>query len=108
MSASFVYITAPDREKALALGRRLVEERLAACANVWDGMTSVYRWQGAIEEAREAVLIIKTRSELVDAVTARVRELHEYDCPCVAAWPIAAGNPPYLQWIEGETAAGED
>ncbi|MEX0702001.1 MAG: divalent-cation tolerance protein CutA [Planctomycetales bacterium] len=106
MSASFVYITAASREQALALGRTLVEERLAACVNLLEGMTSVYRWQGKVEEAGETVLIAKTRTELVDALATRVRELHDYECPCVAAWPIVAGNAEYLRWIEEES--GED
>ena len=81
----------------------MVDERLAACANVLDGMTSLYWWQGVLEQASEAVLILKTRAELVERLTMRVRELHSYDCPCVVALPIAAGNPDYLAWIAGET-----
>jgi periplasmic divalent cation tolerance protein len=103
MTAAIGYVTAPSRDDALRIGRTLVAERLAACANVLDGMTSVYQWQGAVEEASEAVLILKTRVELVERMTARVKQLHSYQCPCVVAWPIAAGNADYLQWIAGET-----
>lgn len=106
MSASFLYITAPNRDDALRIGRTLVEERLVACVNVLDGMRSVYRWQGKVEEAQEAVLIAKTRSELVEQVTARVQELHTYDCPCVVSWNLEAGNPAYLDWIRDETNSG--
>lgn len=106
MSASFLYITAPNRDDALRIGRTLVEERLVACVNVLDGMRSVYRWQGKVEEAQEAVLIAKTRSELVEQVTARVQELHTYDCPCVVSWNLEAGNPAYLDWIRDETSSG--
>ena len=108
--AVFVYITAADREAALGLGRALVEERLAACANVIGGMESVYWWEGKLEQSREAVLILKTRAGLVEALTERVRALHAYDCPCVVALPIVGGNPDYLAWIAAETeatAAGE-
>ena len=66
-------------------------------------MTSLYWWDGKIEEGHEAVLIAKTRESLVERVVARVKSLHSYDCPCVAAWPITAGNPHYLAWIEAET-----
>lgn len=104
MAVSFCYVTAGSREEALAIGRTLVEERLAACANVLGGMTSIYWWQGAVEQASEAVLILKTRTELVERLTARVTEIHSYECPCVVALPIEAGNPPYLDWIAGETA----
>lgn len=101
--AVFVYVTAADREAALALGRALVEERLAACANVIDGMESIYWWQGKLEQSGEAVVILKTRAGLVAALTERVRALHDYDCPCVVALPIVGGNPDYLSWIAAET-----
>jgi Uncharacterized protein involved in tolerance to divalent cations len=100
----FAYITASSREEALRIGRALVEERLAACANVLDGMTSIYRWQGAIEEASETVLIAKTRAELFDRLATRVRALHSYDVPCVVELKIGRGNPAYLEWLRNETA----
>ena len=105
MSACFCYVTAGSRDEALAIGRALVEERLAACANVLDGMTSIYWWQDRLDQAQEAVLIAKTRTELFPALSARVQQLHSYDCPCVVALPIADGNPDYLAWIVAETRA---
>lgn len=104
MSACIGYITAPHRDDALRIARALLEEQLIACANVLDGMTSVYRWNGQIREDREAVLILKTRTELTERVTVRVRELHPYECPCVVWWPATGGNPDYLKWIETDTA----
>jgi len=104
MAAYFCYVAVPSREAARALGRTVVEERLAACANVLDGMASVYWWRGNLEEASEAALILKTRAELIEQLTARIRDLHPYECPGVVALPIAAGNPAYLEWIAGETA----
>ena len=104
MTAYFCYVTAPSREEALAIGRTVVTERLAACANVLDGMASVYWWRGTLEQAREAVLILKTRAELLERLCARIKALHSYECPCVVALPIAAGNPDYLDWIAAETA----
>jgi periplasmic divalent cation tolerance protein len=104
MAVSFCYVTAGSRAEALTIGRTVVQERLAACANVLAGMTSIYWWQGALEQADEAVLVLKTRAELVERLTARIRELHSYECPCVVALPIAAGNPDYLDWIARETA----
>jgi len=103
MATWFVYITAKDKDQALAIGRTLVEEQLAACINVLDGMTSVYRWEGAVEQASEAVLIVKTAEPQLPKVIERVKALHTYSCPCVAAWPIGIGNPQYLEWIERET-----
>ena len=104
----FVYVTTATIEQARTIGRRLVEDRLAACANVLPAMESIYRWQGAIETTQESVLILKTRAALVDQLAARVHELHSYDCPCVLALPILAGNPAYLRWIEEETTASGD
>jgi periplasmic divalent cation tolerance protein len=100
---SLIYVTAPNRDEALALGRTLVEERLAACANLLGPITSVYWWEGRVNQDDEVALILKTRADLVDGLIARVRELHSYDCPCVVALPIDAGNPPFLEWIGTET-----
>jgi len=104
MSVCLLYVTVASRDEAVGLGRALVEARLAACANVLDGMTSVYRWQDELREESEAVLILKTRDDLAEAAIARVRELHTYDCPCVLRLPVAGGNPDFLAWIVAETA----
>ncbi len=103
MEFVFAYITAGSRDEALRIGRALVEERLAACANILDGMTSIYRWQGAVEEATETVLIAKTRAELFDRLAARVRDLHSYEVPCVVELKVGRGNPAYLDWLRDET-----
>ncbi len=103
MATVFVYITAPSLDEAQSLGRELVERRLAACVNCIEGMRSIYQWQGKIEEAEEVVLIAKTRSDLVDALTRAVKELHSYQVPCIVAVPILGGNADFLAWIEDET-----
>ncbi len=103
MSRSLIYVTAASRDEAVAVGRALVEARLVACANVFDGATSLFWWQGAVQEEREAVMIAKTRGELVEAVIAKVKEVHSYECPCVVAVPVADGNPAFLEWIDAET-----
>ena len=90
-------------EEARSIARALVEARLAACANIVDPMTSVYRWDGAVREGTETVLIAKTTAGLVDALTDKVRELHSYDCPCVVAVAVEGGNPAFLDWIGRET-----
>ena len=103
MSESFVYMTASDAAEATRIGRALVEERLVACVNILNDMRSIYWWQGQVETSAEVVLIAKTRTELVEPLIARVKSLHSYECPCVIALPIAAGNPDYLAWIQSET-----
>ena len=99
-----VCVTAPSRAEAEAIGRALVEARLAASVNVVSGVSSFYWWEGALREGAEAMLWAKTRAELVAPLTARVKALHSYDCPCVIALPITGGNPDYLAWIDAETA----
>jgi periplasmic divalent cation tolerance protein len=103
IAACICFVTAGSREEARAISRTLVAERLAACANLLDGMTSLYWWQGTLEQAEETVIILKTRSALVPALTERVKQLHSYECPCVVALPISAGSADYLRWIESET-----
>jgi len=98
-----VYITTDGVEEARHIGRALVEERLAACANILDPMTSIFRWEGDIQEEAETVLIAKTTADRVDALTERVVALHSYDCPCVAVLPVEGGNPAFLDWIAAET-----
>lgn len=104
MSAAFVYITTASPEEAERIGRALVESRLAACVNILPGMRSIYHWQGALETAQETVLVAKTRLSLAQSLTARVKELHSYDVPCVVVMPVVDGLPAFLRWIDDETA----
>ena len=103
MAVCFVYVTAESRDQAIAIGRALVDEGLAACANVSGPITAIFRWEGAVQEGEEHVLIAKTRADLVDRLAARVEALHSYDCPCVVALPIDGGHRPFLDWIAAET-----
>ena len=99
MDFIIAYITTKDRDQALAIGRALVEERLAACVNVTGGMTSIYRWDGEICTDDEAVLIAKTSAGKFGALSARVKQLHTYTCPCVLSIPITGGSDEYLGWL---------
>jgi periplasmic divalent cation tolerance protein len=103
MTYCLVYITAGTAEEARRIGAALVEERLAACANVIDGMRAIYRWEGGVQNDEEAVLIVKTRADLLDALTERVKALHSYEIPCVVGLPIVGGNADFLDWIGAET-----
>ena len=105
MPQVLVYVTAGSRDEAMKIGRSAVESRLAACANVLPApTTSIYWWQGKLEQAEEVSLILKTRAALVDELVAKVKAQHSYDCPCVVALPIEGGNPQFLEWIDAETA----
>ena len=97
-----VYVIAADEAEAHKIGRTLVEEKLAACANMLP-VKSVYRWKGDIEEAGEVAIFLKTRSSLADKVIERVKELHSYEVPCIVTLPIEKGNQEYLKWIEETT-----
>ena len=103
MNFNLIYVTASSQEEATRIGRTLVEERLVACVNIIPGMTSMYWWEGAIQEDHETVLIAKTRAEHVPAIVDRVKSIHSYECPCVLALPIQGGNPGFLDWIHRET-----
>lgn len=96
-------VTAPSVEVAQALGRTLVEERLIACANLVPQLRSIYRWEGAIHDEPEVLLILKTRSRSFEAVRARISELHPYSVPEVLELPVARGHRPYLEWVVAET-----
>lgn len=105
MDVVTVYVTFPHREEAEQLAGRLLDERLVACANLVDGITSIYRWQGKVHHDRECVLLLKTRKSLIEAVTDRVQELHSYDCPAVVAWEMVGGSAAYARWVADETVS---
>jgi periplasmic divalent cation tolerance protein len=93
----------PDRDSALAVASRLIEGRLAACVNVLDGCTSVYRWNAKLESQSEVPVLIKTRGELFGAVQAAILSAHPYQLPEIVAVPVAAGLAEYLSWVQAET-----
>ena len=103
MTATMIYVTASSDEEALRIADAIVTERLAACANVVRGVTSMFWWEGRVQEGQEVTIILKTRDELVERLTDRVRELHSYDCPCIVAFPITGGNKAFIDWIIAET-----
>ncbi len=106
-AVSVVLVTAPDEAAAATLARTLVEERLIACANLIPKVRSIFRWKGAIDDAAEVLIVLKTRSSSVDALIARVRALHSYTVPEVLELPVRASFGPYLDWVWQETAPEE-
>jgi periplasmic divalent cation tolerance protein len=97
------YSTCGSAEEARRIALHLVERRVAACVNILPGIHSVYRWKGAIEEAAEWMLIIKTRRSLVQALGAELRKVHSYEVPELVALTVVDGLEPYLDWIDEET-----
>ena len=101
--AVFVYTTHPSAVEAERIGRALVERRLCACVNILPGMISHYWWQGKIERAEEAVMIVKTRASLATRVSDAVKELHRYSTPAILVLPIESVDAAYLEWLMAET-----
>lgn len=103
MSVMFVYVTTGDVAEAKAIGRAVIGERLAACANILPGVTSIFRWEGKVDEATEAMLILKSTEQKLERLIERVKVLHSYELPCIEALPVVEGNRDFLEWIVRET-----
>ncbi len=101
-----VFVTAPSPDRAAELARAVVEERLAACGNVVPGVRSIYRWEGEVVDEPEALLVLKTTRDRLDALRERVLALHPYEVPEVLALPVEAGAERYLAWVHSETRPG--
>jgi periplasmic divalent cation tolerance protein len=96
-----VYAVFADAEEAERIAATVVEERLAACANILAPCRSIYRWQGKSERAEEVPALFKTARP--EALIARIAELHSYDVPAAVAWPIAAAHPAYAEWVSADS-----
>ena len=101
-------MTAGSIEEAKNIGQKLVEQNLAACVNLLENMTSIYKWEDKFEEDQEVVMIAKTRKTLMPKLIETVKSLHSYDCPCILELPIQGGNPEFLSWIKTETLDSEE
>jgi len=101
--ALVVLTTLPDRAAALQLGQELIARRLAACVNVLAECTSIYRWEGKVENANEVPVLIKTRAALYPEVEAAISELHPYELPEIIAVSVGCGLADYLDWVSAET-----
>lgn len=101
-----VLVTASSIKEAEKIARHLVDGRLAACVNILPEVRSVFRWQGQLNVESETLLIIKSISVRLDAITKKVKELHSYEVPEIIALPIIGGSADYLDWLRRESAAG--
>ncbi|XP_052019726.1 protein CutA isoform X1 [Apodemus sylvaticus] len=107
-SVSAAFVTCPNEKVAKEIARAVVEKRLAACVNLIPQITSIYEWKGKIEEDSEVLMMIKTQSSLVSALTEFVRSVHPYEVAEVIALPVEQGNPPYLHWVHQVTESVPD
>ena len=101
-----LYSTFANRAEAISIANILVEKRLVACANLYENVVSIYRWQDTIQQEQEVVLIAKTVKEQVQVAIETIKTLHSYQLPCIVAYPVAEGYPPFLKWVADETALG--
>ncbi|HUO81982.1 MAG TPA: divalent-cation tolerance protein CutA [Gammaproteobacteria bacterium] len=99
-----VLTTCPDADSARAIARALVGERLAACVNRIDAVSSTYRWQGEVREDGECLLLVKTSAAAYERVAARLGALHPYELPEIIALPVQRGSADYLDWITDATS----
>ena len=97
-----VYAVFGSGEEASRIARTVVEERLAACANILAPCRSIYRWQGKIEEGEEVPALFKTSADAAEALIARIAALHGYEVPAAVAWPVVDALPAYAAWVEEE------
>lgn len=104
-TAVIVYCTFPTLAEAEGAARLVVEQRLAACANIVTGLVSLYIWQDKLQRDQEVAMIMKTRASLADAAIALARERHPYENPAFVVVPVVGGAPPFLAWIMAQTRA---
>jgi len=92
-------VTAKDKKEAVKIAQGLLESKLIACANIIDGVQSLFWWQGKIDSSKEVLLVLKTKKFLFKKVSEKVKSLHSYQTPEIIALPIIAGSKDYLNWI---------
>jgi periplasmic divalent cation tolerance protein len=102
-----MYVPVSNRKEGMRIAETLIGEKLAACANIYPGVTSIYRWENKICRETEHVLFMKTRKALFAKAMRRVKELHSYKCPCITAIPVTGANKEYVEWIMAETSRGK-
>jgi periplasmic divalent cation tolerance protein len=105
-TARIAMTTVVGPEEAARLGRTLVEERLAACATIVPAIHSIYRWEGQIESSTETLLLLKTESDRLAALEARLQELHSYETPEFLVISVESGSHSYLAWLQSSLREG--
>lgn len=98
-----VFVTASSADEAERIGQVVVDSRLAACANILQGVRSIFRWDNKVNVESECLIIMKSTLDRFSDLEAAIRQHHSYSVPEIIALPIIAGSIPYLEWITGET-----
>jgi periplasmic divalent cation tolerance protein len=99
-------VTAGSEEEARLIAQTLVKGMLAACVNIVPGITSVYDWQDQVQEDQEWLLVVKTRSDVLEELIQQVQRLHSYDLPEIIALPLVGGSKDYLRWLDKGVQSG--
>ncbi|HPN72698.1 MAG TPA: divalent-cation tolerance protein CutA [Candidatus Omnitrophota bacterium] len=99
-----VYVTASGGQEARRLADIAVSEKLAACANIYDNVSSVYLWKGAVERSEESVIVLKSRTSLFEKLSKKIKENHSYDLPCIVSIPLKNADRDYSEWVLRETS----
>ncbi|MFH1269808.1 MAG: divalent-cation tolerance protein CutA [Candidatus Omnitrophota bacterium] len=98
-----VFITAANKKEAERIASALIKEKLAACVNIIENVHSLFRWQGKVDTAKEALLVVKSRKPLMNKLIRKVKSLHSYEVPEIIALPIISGDKKYLDWLNEST-----
>lgn len=101
-----IFVTCASKKEASTIAKKLLSERLIACANIIEGVKSLFRWKGKVEKAKETLLVIKTVKMNFEKVKERIKRLHSYEVPEIVALPIIGGEGNYLNWIDKSTETG--
>lgn len=102
-----VLVTAKDKAEGQKIADKLIQEKLAACVNIIEGVTSLFWWEGKVDQASEVLLIIKTQKTLFKKLEKAVKSAHSYTVPEIIALPVVAGNTDYLKWIKKTVVSGK-
>ena len=103
-NANWVYMTAKDKKEAVMIGEKLVEAKLAACINIFDSITSIFMWEGKVENDTEVAFIAKTTADRVPELVEMVRSLHSYEVPAIISLPVENGHLDFINWISESVA----
>jgi len=95
-----IYITFPKKDEAIKIISRLVKDRVVACANIYDGITSIYEWEGEVQQNQEVTAICKVPDNGVDKAIAKFTKAHPYACPCIVSVKVEKSNEDFLKWVE--------
>jgi len=95
-----IFIAVPNKKEADKIARQLIKNRLAACVNIIDKIESVFRWEGRVDRAREALLVIKSKKSKLTNIIKLVKSMHSYEVPEIIALPLIGGYKPYLNWLD--------